>query len=92
LYPAVEELQQLLGAVNDATAFQAKINEFRDGLQRFQPALAERWADGFETLLRRQRERVEDARAKFETWRQGWHRLLEEYPPASILLAVEYSD
>lgn len=92
LYPAVEELQQLLGAVNDASAFQEKIHEFRSGLERFQPLMATRWREGFELLLRRQCERIEQARADFGRWRETWHRLLGERSPRSLLLAVEYSD
>ena len=71
-YPAIAEMQEILGLANDSfTAFE-RLNGLRTRLINAQPKQWPRFRDGFEALLHFHERRLPQQRHKFEKWWRAW--------------------
>jgi CHAD domain-containing protein len=73
-YPAVEEMQEILGNANDSHVAAQRLGALRERLQK---TLAEEWKryrPGIEKLLRHHQERVPHERGRFEEWWRRWEK------------------
>lgn len=88
-YPAVEELQETLGDLQDAAVGSARLEALRDTARQLIPAEWPRLETGFDALLAGLREKVPAGREKFRALRDGWLRLVGEQPLASPATGAE---
>jgi CHAD domain-containing protein len=85
VYPAIEELQEILGAANDGRTAAERLGELRDRLKN---ALRPDWArlrPGIERLLQAQRRRLPEERKKFRAWRTRWAKVRTALAPLLLV-------
>jgi CHAD domain-containing protein len=80
LYPAVEEMQEILGAANDSHVAGGRLARICDWLKRVEPAGWERFLKGIEALQRYHKRRLPEQRVKFAKWWEEWVALLAGCP------------
>lgn len=88
-YPAIEEMQELLGHANDSHVAAGHLRELRARLMRTQP---ERWrgfAPGIEALLRYHERRLPQQRRAFIRWWRAWHSSGGE---KALITLLEHAD
>jgi CHAD domain-containing protein len=85
LYPAIEEMQEILGRITDAHVAAERIVEMRDHMKAFHPTQWVRFRKSAEQFLQTQRRIFPRERKRFLTWWPRWKRLSEQYPVASLL-------
>lgn len=76
VYPALEQLQELLGAIQDAYVGIGRLTELRGRVR----AVTREWPrlrPGFEALLRYLRSRLTTGRRAFPKWRKDWLDLID---------------
>jgi CHAD domain-containing protein len=83
LYPAVEQMQEILGAANDSHVAVGRLGELRDTLQAARPAEWKRYGTGVEHLLKHHQTRLPAQRKQFDDWQKEW-RLLRAAVPTWI--------
>jgi CHAD domain-containing protein len=71
-YPAVVEMQEILGQANDSFVAGQRLQVLRTHLQTFQPAEWKRFKPGIEALLRFHQRRLPQQRRQFLQWWQHW--------------------
>jgi CHAD domain-containing protein len=71
-YPAVVEMQEILGVANDSYTACQRLGALRSRLIRTQPKQWPHYQDGIESLLRFHERRLPLQRKKFETWWRDW--------------------
>ena len=71
-YPAVVEMQEILGLANDSHVACVRLNGLRMRLIHTQPKQWPHYQDGLETLLRFHERRLPEQRRKFEKWWAEW--------------------
>jgi CHAD domain-containing protein len=71
-YPAVVEMQEILGLANDSYTACQRLNALRARLMRTQPKQWPHFQEGIEVLLRFHERRLPLQRKKFETWWKAW--------------------
>ena len=71
-YPAVVEMQEILGLANDSYSACQRLGVLRSRLLRTQPKQWPLYQDGIESLLRFHERRLPMQRKKFETWWRDW--------------------
>ncbi len=72
LYPAVEEMQEILGNANDSHVACGRLAELRDHAKALLGDQAKRVLPGIAALLRSHQERLPKEREQFETWWARW--------------------
>jgi CHAD domain-containing protein len=72
LYPAVEEMQEILGRANDSHVAGGRLADLRDRLRKTAPADWKRLRPGIEALLRHHQRRVPQERRRFLKWWRRW--------------------
>lgn len=85
MYPAVEQMQEILGAANDSHVVVQRLEDLREDLKR---AGRSDWSHcrlGLERLLQMHRRRLPEARKKFSGWRTRWKK--SSQPLCELLLA-----
>jgi CHAD domain-containing protein len=85
LYPAVEEMQEILGHANDSHVACQRLFALRKHLQAFQPAAWKRFKPGVEGLLRYHQRRVPRQQKLFLKWWERWQKTGSEALLASLL-------
>src|SRR5581483_9024684 len=75
LYPLVEELQEILGNINDSHVAIERLDALFSHLKVNPLAEWDRLQPGADGLLRYHRERIRRERDKFTTWLEQWRRL-----------------
>lgn len=80
LYPAVEALQEYLGELQDAAVGIERLEALRNMARQAVPAEWPRVRPGLAKLLQGMRTKLRSGRKKFQTWRTGWKKLIEQYP------------
>ena len=80
LYPAVEDLQEILGTANDSRVTVARLSAITEHLRSFRPGDWPRLRPGLEGLSREHGERRRSERERYREWWPNWQRLLEELP------------
>lgn len=76
VYPAVEEVQELLGGVQDAAVGRDRLAALRERVKLSLPGEWPRLQRGFEALLQTLRARIPAGRKAFQKWRQKWAELV----------------
>jgi CHAD domain-containing protein len=74
LYPAVEEMQEILGHANDSHVASGRLEALRARLQAQLPAEWKRFRLGFEGLLRFHQRRLPRERRRFLAWWNRWQK------------------
>jgi CHAD domain-containing protein len=74
LYPAVEEMQEILGNANDSHVAVGRLAELCDRVRAMMKEQAKRLLPGIEGLLRFHKERLPREREQFEKWWAHWCR------------------
>jgi CHAD domain-containing protein len=72
LYPAVEEMQEILGNANDSYVAAGRLEELRGRLRKAWPGDWKRLKFGVEALLRHHRRRLPQERKRFLKWWKRW--------------------
>src|SRR5204862_8205255 len=71
-YPAVVDMQDILGLANDSNVACQRLNALRLRLMRTQAKQWLQYQQGIEVLLRFHERRLPEQRRKFEKWWQQW--------------------
>jgi CHAD domain-containing protein len=71
-YPAIVEMQEILGMANDSYAAYQRLNSLRSRLMRTQPKQWPQYREGIEALLAFHERRLPLQRKKFVKWWQAW--------------------
>jgi CHAD domain-containing protein len=74
LYPAVEEMQEILGNANDSHVAIGRLEALRSKLQAVLPQEWKRLQPGIDGLLRYHRERLPRERDRFRAWWERWQQ------------------
>ena len=72
IYPAIEEMQSLLGGANDSFTAARRLTDLRARLEKAQPSAWPRYQKGIEALTRYHQRRLPDLRRRFLRWWQEW--------------------
>ena len=72
IYPAVEEMQEILGDANDSHVALQRLQEIRTRLEMTQPKAWPRYRTGLQALQRAHQRRLPEKRAEFLTWWTTW--------------------
>ena len=72
MYPAVEEMQDILGLANDSHVAIGRLTALRDRLREQQPSRWKRLRPGIESLLRSHQRRLPQERRRFLKWWRHW--------------------
>jgi CHAD domain-containing protein len=72
MYPAVEEMQEILGNANDSHVASQRLASLRDTLRKSWPGEWKRFRPGIEGLLRYHQRRLPQERKRFLTWWKQW--------------------
>jgi CHAD domain-containing protein len=86
-YPAVVEMQEILGLANDSYTACQRLGELRSRLMRVQPKQWPLYQDGIESLLRFHERRLPMQRKKFVTWWRNWLKSGAESAFAELIQA-----
>jgi CHAD domain-containing protein len=73
-YPAVEEMQDILGQANDSHVASQRLVELRDHLRTTRPAEWEQYRKDVDGLLRYHRQRLPRERRRFLEWWAQWQQ------------------
>jgi CHAD domain-containing protein len=71
-YPAIVEMQDILGLANDSVVACQRLNDLRARLMRTQPKQWPQYQDGIESLLRIHERQLPRQRKQFEDWWRDW--------------------
>jgi CHAD domain-containing protein len=72
IYPAVEEMQEILGRANDSFVATRRLDEIRCRLESTQPEEWPRYRPGLTALVRSHQRRLPEQRRQFLKWWQLW--------------------
>ncbi len=75
LYPAVEAMQEILGAANDSHVAAGRLAEMIRLLDRLPPRTARRYLAGLQAVRHLEEERLLRQRDRFTRWQARWRRL-----------------
>jgi CHAD domain-containing protein len=89
LYPAVEEMQEVLGNANDSHVAATRLGDLRTGLRARMPEEWKRYRPGVEALLRYHQKRVPRERQRFLDWWQRWRASGSEAVLSGLLRTSE---
>jgi CHAD domain-containing protein len=78
LYPAVEELQELLGTLQDAVVGSERLKDLAASLRRHFPQHWPRLRPGLDGRIRSLRAQIPALRKAFQKWRSRWLDLAEQ--------------
>jgi CHAD domain-containing protein len=87
-YPAVEEMQEILGRANDSHVAAQRLTTFRQEVRGKAPAEWKRLRPGVEGLLRFHQRRLPQERKRFHKWWQDWQSSRGEAALQGILLTA----
>lgn len=86
IYPAVENVQGILGTVQDGYVLAARLVEIRIWLRATRREALERFRPGFDELGRETSQKVRTARTQFRRWTRDWSKLTAAHPLAEMTL------
>lgn len=84
-YPAIVEMQDILGLANDSFTAMERLTKLRTRLLNVQPRQWPRLRDGFELLIRIHEQRLPTQRRKFEKWWRIWLKSKAEQAFAELV-------
>jgi CHAD domain-containing protein len=85
VYPAVEEMQEMLGRANDSHVATQRLERLREKLRKTLPGEWQRCKTGLDALLRFHRDRLPREQHRFGEWWQRWQHSGGEAAFASLL-------
>ncbi len=85
LYPAVEEMQDILGRANDSHVAAGRLTDLRDWAKALLGGQAKRVLPGIDALRRSHEERLPKERENFEQWWANWRKKGGEAALAALL-------
>jgi CHAD domain-containing protein len=85
LYPAVEEMQEILGRANDSHVAAERLGALRERLDRGAAVAWKRYAPGIERLLRFHQRRLPQERRRFLRWWESWRAKGDEALLGTVL-------
>ncbi len=85
LYPAVVEMQEILGGITDAHVAAERFIEIRDHVKSFHFADWPRYRKPIEHLLQAQRQVLPRERKRFRKWLVAWTGLVAEWPIGTLV-------
>lgn len=88
-YPAVEEMQDILGRANDSYVASQRLQALCAKIQAVQPREWKRFRPGIEGLLQYHHERLPEERQHFLDWWRRWQRSGRGAAFAALLRSVE---
>jgi CHAD domain-containing protein len=88
IYPAVENVQELLGEVQDATVGLSRLASLRERLKKSVAGEWPRLQKGIEGLMQSKRTKIPAGRKAFQKWRKEWSELVSELKEGIILSTV----
>jgi CHAD domain-containing protein len=86
LYPAVEEMQEILGHVTDAHVASERIGAVRDHLKSMCRADWPRYRQAIQRLLKTQQQILPRERKRFLAWLPRWRQLVSDADPRTLML------
>jgi len=86
IYPAIEDVQGILGTVQDGYVLSARLVEIRIWLRATRREALERFRPGFDELGRETTQKVRTARTQFRRWTRDWAKLNAAHPLAELSL------
>lgn len=89
LYPAVEEMQEILGNANDSHVASGRLSTLRDNLRILRPTDWKRCRAGVEGLLKYHEKRLPQEKQRFLDWWHQWQDSGTEARLAELILSVE---
>ncbi|HZT81400.1 MAG TPA: CHAD domain-containing protein [Gemmataceae bacterium] len=89
MYPAVEEMQEILGRANDSHVAVQRLSALAGKLKAAHPAEWKRYRAGVEGLLRYHRQRLPRERRRFQAWWRRWQASGAEGALAQLLRSPE---
>jgi CHAD domain-containing protein len=87
-YPAIEEMQEILGRANDCHNAARRLESLREHLHHAQPDAWKRCRPGVESLLKHYRAQLPRERRRFQQWWRRWQQDRQE-PQLAAQLRVE---
>lgn len=73
-YPAIESLQEILGAMQDAHVGLSRLESIRSHVQQIMPAEWTRLRTGITGLITALKRKLPAGRKQFQTWRTAWKK------------------
>ena len=89
VYPAVEEMQEILGRANDSHVAAGRIEALRASLRAGWPVEWKRVKPGVEALVRQHRQQLPRERKRFAAWWQSWKEAGLEKSVVEMLSAAK---
>jgi CHAD domain-containing protein len=86
-YPAIVEMQDILGDANDSHVAVQRLSAFNARLERTQPKQWPAYRGGIEALIEMHEKRLPGQRRKFERWRRAWQKSGAEQAFAELIRA-----
>jgi CHAD domain-containing protein len=80
LYPAVEQMQEILGEANDSHVAAERLGELRDSLRATRAADWKRYGSGIDHVLKHHQTRLPAQRKQFAAWQKKWRALRADVP------------
>lgn len=78
VYPAVEQLQEHLGGIQDATVALQRLTLLRDRTRKSRPRDWSRLSKGFDAQMKSLRSTMTASRKAFQKWRREWASLVRD--------------
>jgi CHAD domain-containing protein len=78
LYPAIEQLQEHLGGIQDAAVALERLAQLRERTKKARPRDWSRFARGFEAQMKSLRAAMTSGRKAFQKWRREWATLVRD--------------
>ncbi len=91
MYPAVEQMQDLLGSANDSHVASQRLTELREKMKRMWPKDFKTCRPGLDRLLQSHRRKMPEARKQFAKWLTRWRPLRKAFDQWSQSIASEDS-
>jgi CHAD domain-containing protein len=91
IYPAIEAMQEILGAANDSHVACGRLEAMRDHSKALIPSEWRRLQQGVGGLLRYHRSRLVQERRRFDKWLSQWRRANAEVALDSLYVAGKES-
>lgn len=88
LYPAVEQAQSILGAIQDGHVARERLDGLAARLRLASPATAKRVKAGFQGLVVEVRKRITAEKRAYRKWDREWRKLVQAHPLAILRVPV----
>jgi CHAD domain-containing protein len=88
LYPAVEQLQEILGSIQDSAVGTEHLLGLRQRIEKALPRDWPRLRKGFDALLKALRANVPAGRRAFQKWRKNWEKLIRDFKVEAAVATV----